>query len=166
MDLNDFLSTEAILVDIKETSKKQILQKMTEHAAKLTSLDEQDILKTLLQREKLGSTSIGQGVAIPHAKLSGLTSLTALFARLYTPVDFEAKDGQLVDIVCVLLTPENRGAEHLKALTLIAKLLRNPETAKAIRQQKDARKIHTLLTADSRERNKAGTEPLKDTAGN
>ncbi|MDQ2704628.1 MAG: PTS sugar transporter subunit IIA, partial [Pseudomonadota bacterium] len=104
-----------------------------------------DIFEVILQRERLGSTGVGNGIAIPHGKLGHLSSIVGIFARLEAPVDFEALDDQPVDLVFLLLAPEGAGADHLKALSRIARVLRDGETVAKVRGTNDAAAIHTLL---------------------
>ena len=99
-----------------------------------------------MQRERLGSTGIGNGIAIPHGKLARLERLFGVFARLERPIDFEALDGQPVDLMFLLLAPEGAGADHLKALARIARLLRDPETAQKLRESRDAEALYAVLT--------------------
>jgi PTS system nitrogen regulatory IIA component len=109
-------------------------------------LDERDIFDIVQQREKLGSTGIGNGIAIPHGKLAKLERMFGLFARLDRAIDFEALDGQPVDLVFLLLAPESAGADHLKALARVARLLRSGETAKMLRDSRDTEAIYAVLT--------------------
>jgi PTS system nitrogen regulatory IIA component len=115
-------------------------------AAKLTGQNERVIFETLLQREKLGSTGVGNGIAIPHGKLPKLERLFGLFARLDRPVDFEALDGQPVDLIFLLLAPEGAGADHLKALARVARLLRDQDIARKLRESRDAEALFAVLT--------------------
>ncbi len=124
MDLGDLIAPEAVIASLKANSKKQVIQAIAEKAAALTGQPEREIFETLLQREKLGSTGVGGGIAIPHGKLPSLDRIFGLFARLPKPVDFEALDDQPVDLVFLLLAPEGAGADHLKALARIARHLR------------------------------------------
>ena len=124
MDLGDLIKPEAVIGSLKANSKKQAIQAIAEKAAQLTGIDEREIFETLLQREKLGSTGVGGGIAIPHGKLAGLTQIHGVFARVPKPIDFEALDDQPVDLLFLLLAPENAGADHLKALARIARILR------------------------------------------
>ena len=110
---------------LRAKTKKQLLQDLSARAARLTGVPERDIFDVLLQRERLGSTGLGHGVATPHAKLQGLKRIVGIFARLAEPIDFDALDGQKVDIVFLLLAPEGAGADHLKALARISRLLRD-----------------------------------------
>lgn len=146
MDLSDLLTIDAILPRLKANSKKQALLEMSAKAATVVGRTDREILDTLMQREKLGSTGVGHGVAIPHGKLIGLERLVGVFARLDRPVDFESLDNEPVDILFLLLAPENAGADHLKALARIARVLRDTETAAALRAADDAAAMYALLT--------------------
>jgi PTS system nitrogen regulatory IIA component len=145
MPLNDLIAPNAIIPAIKVNTKKQAVQELAARAAALTGQSEKTILEILLQREKLGSTAVGNGVAIPHGKLAKLGRLFGLFARLERPVDFEALDGQPVDLCFLLLAPEAAGADHLKALARVARLLRDPEVAGKLRESRDADAIYAVL---------------------
>lgn len=149
MPLLDFLAPAAVLSTLRAGGKKQALQELSATAARLTSLDERAIYDVLLQRERLGSTGIGDGVAIPHGKLPKLDRLFGLVARLEKPIAFEALDGEPVDLVFLLLAPEAAGADHLKALARIARVLREPGMVERIRATRDADALYALLTADS-----------------
>ncbi|MDQ0347636.1 MULTISPECIES: PTS IIA-like nitrogen regulatory protein PtsN [Ancylobacter] len=146
MALNDILAPSAVFPTLKVGSKKQALQELSAHAAALLKRDEREIFETLNQRERLGSTGVGNGIAIPHGKLAKMDKLFGMFARLDRPIDFEALDGEPVDLIFLLLAPEAAGADHLKALARVARLLRDPETARKLRHCRDAQAIHTLLT--------------------
>jgi PTS system nitrogen regulatory IIA component len=146
MPLSDLVALQAVVPALKVNSKKQALQELAARAATLTSRGEREILDILQQREKLGSTGVGNGIAIPHGKLPKLDRLFGLFARLDRPIDFEALDGQPVDLVFLLLAPEAAGADHLKALARVARLLRDPDTAKKLRESRDADAIYAVLT--------------------
>ncbi|WP_354553169.1 PTS IIA-like nitrogen regulatory protein PtsN [Kaistia defluvii] len=146
MDLSDLISQDAIVPALKANGKKQALQELAEKAAKLTGLDERQIFDTLLQRERLGSTGVGNGIAIPHGKLPQLTRIYGVFARLPKPIDFESLDDQPVDLIFLLLAPENAGADHLKALARIARLLREPGLANKLRASSDQSALFAVLT--------------------
>jgi PTS system nitrogen regulatory IIA component len=146
MDLSDLIDAQAILPALKANSKKQLLQMLAEKASELTDIPEREIFDTILQRERLGSTGVGNGIAIPHGKLPGIKEITGVFARLEQPVDFESLDDQPVDLVFLLLAPEGAGADHLKALSRIARVLRDPDTVAKIRGTKDATAIHSFLS--------------------
>lgn len=145
MPLNDLVTPNAVLPALKVNSKKQAIAELAAKAAALTGQGEREILEILLQREKLGSTGVGNGVAIPHGKLPKLGKLFGLFARLDRAVDFEALDNQPVDLVFLLLAPEGAGADHLKALARVARLLRDPEVANKLRESRDAEAIYAVL---------------------
>ena len=146
MMITDLFAPEAILPAVKVNSKKQALQELAARAAELTGQSERAIFEVLLQREKLGTTAVGYGIAIPHGKLPKLEKLFGLFARLERPIDFEAMDGQPVDLLFLLLAPEGAGADHLKALSRIARVLRDHDTVAKIRGTKDASAIHAFLS--------------------
>lgn len=146
MDLSDLLKPEAVLPSVHAQSKKQLLQELSSVAARLNGLPEREVFDTLLQRERLGSTGVGHGVAIPHGKLRRLERLVGVFARLARPIPFEALDEQDVDLVFVLLAPESAGADHLKALARIARVLRDPAHAEKLRTALDAGGIYAVLT--------------------
>jgi len=148
MILSDLLTPDAIIPSLKASSKKQVIQTLAEKAALLTRIDEREIFETLLKREKLGSTAIGNGIAIPHGKLPGLERIFGLFARLPRPLDFEALDEQPVDLVFLLLAPEGAGADHLKALARVARLFREPGISEKLRATSDKAALYALLTGD------------------
>ena len=146
MDLSDLIKPDAILGSLKANSKKQVIQALAERAAEMTGIEERQIFETLLQREKLGSTGVGGGIAIPHGKLAKLDRIFGLFARLPKPVDFEALDDQPVDLVFLLLAPEGAGADHLKALARIARLFREPGVVSKLRASSDKSALYAVLT--------------------
>jgi PTS system nitrogen regulatory IIA component len=145
MTITDLVAPEAIVPALKVSSKKQALQDLSVRAAALTGQNDKAIFEVLLQREKLGTTAVGYGVAIPHGKLPKLTKMFGMFARLDRPIDFEALDGQPVDLVFLLLAPEGAGADHLKALARVARLLRDQDTANKLRAARDAQALFTVL---------------------
>lgn len=146
MPLLDFLDPQAVLPALRVSGKKQALQELAAHAARLTTLPENAIYEALLQRERLGSTGIGEGIAIPHGKLAGLTRIFGLVARLEKPIDFEALDDQQVDVFFLLLAPEGAGADHLKALARVARVLREPGLIERVRATKDATALYAIMT--------------------
>lgn len=147
MLLTDVVALDAIIPALKVNGKKQALQELAAKAAELTGQNERAVLEVLVQREKLGSTAVGNGIAIPHGKLPKLDRLFGLFARLGRPIDFEALDNQPVDLVFLLLAPEGAGADHLKALAQVARLLRDPAIARKLRESEDAEALYAVLTA-------------------
>jgi PTS system nitrogen regulatory IIA component len=146
MDLGDFISPEAVVASLKIKDKKQLLTELAARAAPMAGLPEREIVDVLLQRERLGSTGLGHGVAIPHGKLVGLKKIVGLFVHLAEPIDFESVDGEPVDIVFLLLAPEGAGADHLKALACISRLLRDDAAIKKLRASEDAAALYALLT--------------------
>lgn len=146
MDLTDLIDVSAIMPALKANSKKQLLQLLSERAASITGIPEREVFDTILQRERLGSTGVGNGIAIPHGKLAGVRRITGVFARLESPVDFDALDDEPVDLVFLLLAPEGAGADHLKALSRIARVLRDADTVAKVRGTRDASAIHALLS--------------------
>jgi PTS system nitrogen regulatory IIA component len=146
MTITDLVAPEAILPALKVISKKQALQELAARASALTGQNERSVFEVLLQREKLGTTAVGYGVAIPHGKLPKLEKLFGFFARLERPIDFEAMDGQPVDLIFLLLAPEHAGADHLKALARIARMLRDPSIAQNLRNSRDEAALYAVLT--------------------
>lgn len=145
MDLSAVVAPDGVMPALKAHSKKHVIQEISARAAKLSGLPEREIFDTLLQRERLGSTGIGNGVAIPHGKLVSLARIFGVFARLAQPVDFEALDGRKVDLVFALLAPEGAGADHLKALARIARVLRTQSVVDRIRATTDRDEIRRTL---------------------
>jgi len=148
MQLGDFISADSVVPSLKAKNKKQLLQELSARAARLTGLEERYIFDVLLQRERLGSTGLGQGIAIPHGKFAGLKRIVGIFARLAEPIDFDAVDGDPVDVVFLLLAPESAGADHLKALARISRLLREGSAVEKLRASKDAAALYAVLTEE------------------
>jgi len=146
MTLTDLLRPDAVLVPLRANGKKQALQMLADHAAVISGLPGRELFEALSQRERLGSTGIGDGIAIPHGRMPGLSRLVGLFARAERPLDFEALDGQPVDIVFVLIAPEGAGADHLKALARVARVLRNHGLLEQIRRTSDPAAVYAMLT--------------------
>ncbi len=146
MQLSDLIGTNSVVANLKAGSKKQALQELSQMAAKLTGVPARDVFATLLQRERLGSTGVGQGIAIPHGKIAQLDRLYGIFARLETPIDFDAMDDQRVDLVFLLLAPESAGADHLKALARISRLLRDPGVIEKLRGSTESSALYAILT--------------------
>ena len=133
MPLADLLSPKAVVPNLHARCKREALAALAERAAALTGADAAVIREALMEREKLGSTGVGRGVAIPHGKIEGLGAMTGLLARLDQPIDFEAIDEQPVDLVFVLLAPADASAAHLKALAKVSRLLRDERVREALR---------------------------------
>ena len=149
MSLYEFLMPDAVFADLRPAGKKQLLQEVSAELARKAGLHERVIFDALMQRERLGSTGIGNGIAIPHAKFPTVPALMGLFARLEKPIDFDALDGMPVDLVFVLLAPEGAGADHLKGLARVARLLRDPVRAVKLRASEEPRALYALLTEDA-----------------
>ena len=147
MELSDILVPGAVRYCTGASNKHQLFEELAANAAELTGLDRQDIAAAITAREALGSTGLGNGVAIPHGKLAGLKGVTAVFARLATPIEFDAVDDQPVDLVVLLLAPVGAGADHLKALSRVARVLRTDAVVDQIRHLEDPAVMHRLLTA-------------------
>lgn len=148
MRLTDLLKPEAVYASLRVNSKKQLLQELSTRAAHISGLPERHIFDAVLQRERLGSTGIGNGIAIPHAKLAKCPSIIGIFARLEKPVDFESVDATPVDLVFLLLAPESAGADHLKALARIARVLRDPAITAKLRAIHDPAALYAVLTQE------------------
>jgi PTS system nitrogen regulatory IIA component len=148
MHLGDLISPEAVIPSLKTKSKKQLLVELSGRVARLAGLQERDVFDVLWQRERLGSTGLGRGVAIPHGKIAGLKRIVGVFARVAEPIDFESVDGEPVDIVFLLLAPEGAGADHLKALARISRLLREDPAIEKLRASKDAAALYAVLTQE------------------
>ncbi len=146
MDLRDLITPEAVIPSLKVKNKKQALQELAQKAAALTGLDGRLIFDTLLQRERLGSTGVGRGIAIPHGRLPGLKNIVSVFARLDEPIDFEALDEEPVDLIFLLLAPEQSGGDHLKALARISRLLREPASIEKLRASENRAALYSVLT--------------------
>ena len=146
MELIDLVSPEAVLCAVKAGSKKQALQEIAHRAADAYGLDTRAVCEGLLAREKLGSTAMGNGVAIPHARIAGLAQIVGLFARLERPVDFEAADGQGVDLLFCLLAPQDAGADHLRALAKVSRLMRDTSVRTKLRETDGTDALYALVT--------------------
>lgn len=146
MEMHQLLSPDGVIASLKATSKKQALQELAARAARLTGVHERTILDTLLERERLGTTGVGHGIAIPHGKLAGLPRLYGLFARLDHPIDFDAIDDVPVDLIFLLLAPETAGADHLKALARVSRLLRDKAICEKLRGTDNPDALYALLT--------------------
>lgn len=147
MEIADLIAPRAVIAQLRVGGKKQALQELARRAAVLTGVNDRAIYEVLLERERLGTTGIGNGVAIPHGKLRGLARLCGSFARLDRPIPFEAIDDQPVDLIFVLLAPEDAGADHLKALARISRLLRDRGMCEKLRGTDKADALYALLTS-------------------
>lgn len=145
MEISSILTPDDVLASLSVGSKKQALQELANHAAATTALPAREIFNTLLQRERLGSTGIGRSVAIPHAKLEGIDRVHGVFARLTKPIDFDSADDEPVDLVFLLIAPIGAGADHLKALSRITRLLRDPALTAKLRAAGDSAALYSIL---------------------
>lgn len=152
MQLSEFLDFDSVKPALPAGNKRMLLQQLAQMAGQRLAVDSRPILASLSERERLGSTGFGQGVAIPHGKVEGLTSIYGLFARLSDPVDYKAIDGEPVDLVFLLLSPPDSGAEHLKALAAISRVIRHGPTLEKMRgaRSRDALAA-VLMGADERD---------------
>lgn len=146
MNISDLLQPTAVLASLKVQSKKQLLQELSARAAQQTGLPERKIFETLTERERLGSTGVGQGIAIPHGRMADIKQIVGVFARLESPIDYDAVDRQPVDLVFMLLAPDAAGADHLKALARVSRLLRNQQAVEKLRAAAKAEALYAILT--------------------
>ncbi len=146
MNIGELITQSRVIPALKASSKKQTLQELAKFAAKSIDAEERTIFDILLERERLGTTGVGHGVAIPHGKLASLDRLHGFFARLDAPVSFDAIDEQPVDLIFLLLAPESAGADHLKALAQVSRLLRDQSVCKKLRGSDSTDAIYALLT--------------------
>ena len=142
----ELITPASIIANLRAGNKKQALQELARKASDLTGQHERMIFDVLLERERLGTTGVGQGIAIPHGKLANLDRVYGLFARLERPIDFDAIDEQPVDLMFLLLAPEQAGADHLKALARVSRLLRDHAVCEKLRGSTSADALYALLT--------------------
>ncbi|MFT3974823.1 MAG: PTS sugar transporter subunit IIA [Amaricoccus sp.] len=152
MELSDILGVEAVRAPLKATSKKRLLQDLAEMAEAVYGLPSTVAYKALMDREALGPTGVGRGVAIPHARFAGVDRVIGMFTRLEKPVDFESIDRQPVDLVFALFAPESAGAEHLKALARVSRTLRSEAVCAKLRSTFDPSALYAILTDGKAER--------------
>ena len=146
MDIVDLITPRSVIAQLRAANKKQALTELAKRAAAMTGTHERTIYDVLTERERLGTTGIGTGIAIPHGKLPGVKGLFGLFARLERPIPFEAVDDRPVDLIFLLLAPEAAGADHLKALALVSRLLRDRTICEKLRGTDNADALYALLT--------------------
>jgi PTS system nitrogen regulatory IIA component len=146
MDIAELISPQGVVANLRVATKRQLLQELAKRAAPLAGLEEKLVLDTLAERERLGSTGIGRGTAVPHGRFATLSRIVALFVRLEKPIPFDAVDDQPIDLVFLLLTPANSGADHLKALARLSRLLRDGAICAKLRGTDRADAIYALLT--------------------
>lgn len=146
MDIADLITPRSVIAQLRAGNKRQALQELAKRAAAITGIAERTIFDALIERERLGSTGIGLGIGIPHSKLPGIERFFGIFARLERPIPFEAVDDQPVDLVFLLLAPENAGADHLKALARVSRLLRDRAVCEKLRGTDHPDALYALLT--------------------
>jgi PTS system nitrogen regulatory IIA component len=146
MEISDLITPKGVIPQLRTPSKKQALLELAKRAALVSGAEERVIYDLVMERERLGTTGIGMGIAIPHARLPTLTRLYGVFARLEKPIDFEAIDDQPVDLIFLLLAPEGAGADHLKALALVSRLLRDRAMCEKLRGTDKPDALYALLT--------------------
>jgi PTS system nitrogen regulatory IIA component len=151
MEISDLITPGSIFSKLPATSKKQALQELAKRASDISELNERVIFDALIERERLGTTGVGNGIAIPHGKLAGLDRLHGLFARLDKPIEFDSIDEQPVDLIFLLLAPECAGADHLKALARVSRLLRDRPTCEKLRGSEDPDALYALLVETARD---------------
>ncbi len=143
--MRDLLAPQAVVATLEATGKKDALQNITNAAGALWGTDPLKIFDILWERERLGTTGVGHGIAIPHGRLAGLDKVVGFFARLSQPIAFDAIDDKPVDLIFLLLAPEAAGADHLQALAAISRQLRDPKLCDQLRKSKDEKTIYQLL---------------------
>ena len=149
MNISDVLAPDAVIAALRVNGKKQLLQELAARAAQQTGIPERKIFESLTERERLGSTGVGQGIAIPHSRLADVKTIIGVFARLENPIDYDAVDKQPVDLVFMLLAPEGAGADHLKALARVSRLLRNQQACEKLRAATKPEALYAILTEPS-----------------
>lgn len=148
MDVSEILPLESVYAPLRVQSKKRLFQEIAQIAASGYGLDEGTVSTLLQERETLGPTGVGRGVALPHARTEGIGAVKGIFLRLETPIDFDAVDRKPVDLVFALLAPGDSGADHLKALARVSRLLRDEDLCAKVRSTTDAQAIYSILTSD------------------
>ena len=145
MKISDILPLSNILIDVKVNSKRQLLQELAEVAADSVKTDARMVTDSVWERENLGSTGYGGGTAFPHARIDGIEKVTTVFARLAGPTEFDAVDGKPVDLVFLLISPENSGADHLTALAALSRLLKDQDVCEKLRQARSKEEVFAIL---------------------
>ena len=146
MDIADLITPQCVVATLRAGDKSQLLRELSERAAKVLAIDTQSILDALRSREMLGSTGVGHGIALPHARVPGLERFFGLFARLERPINFDAIDDRPIDLVFLLLIPEKAGDDHLAALACVSRRLRDREVADGLRAAKTGAELYDFLT--------------------
>ncbi len=147
MKISEILSPDSIFIDMKANNKRHLLQELAEKAAGCADIDGRVAVDSVWERENLGSTGYGNGTAFPHARIDGLKKVVAVFGRLAQPIDFNAVDGKPVDLVFLLISPENSGADHLTALAMVSRVLKNPDVCEKLRQAGSRQEVMAILNS-------------------
>ncbi len=155
MGLQDILSPNGVILDLKASCKREVISELAKAAAKLIDADCESIRAALMEREQLGSTGVGDGVALPHGKIDNLSKLTGLLVRLDKPVDFDSVDDKPVDLVFLLLAPAEATAAHLKALAKVSRLMREEDVRAALRGAETAEALYAAAADNSARSNAA-----------
>lgn len=145
MEISDILSEDMVIADLAADNKRQLLEKLSTLAAERYSLDKNTVFEAILERENLGSTGYGNGVAFPHARINGLEKVISIVARLDKPMSFDAVDSQPVDIIAFMISPENSGDDHLKSLAALSRVLKNEGTCQTIRNSRSSHEIYVAM---------------------
>ena len=145
MNISNILSEKSIILNLKSGSKREFLQDLAQRVSETTDIDALSIFDSILERENLGSTGFGGGTALPHSRIAGLNEVHAFFAKPATPLDFDAIDGKPVDLVFFLISPENSGADHLTALAMLSRILKDENVCNKLRQMSKSTEIYALL---------------------
>ena len=146
MKIGVFLDPDRVILDLRSPNKPRMLDELSRRAAKILNIDAQTIFDALKKREQLGSTGVGDGIAIPHARLEGMKEVVGFFARIKPPVEFDAIDARKVDLLFLLLTPSQASSDHLNALASVSRLLRNSDVSKTLRGADSAEQLYSILT--------------------
>lgn len=145
MSISDILSEDMILTEVAADNKRHLLEHVSAFVAEQKGLDKSSVFEAVLERENLGSTGYGNGVAFPHARLEGLKDVVTVFVRLQKPVDYDALDNKPVDMVAFMISPENSGDDHLRTLAAFSRILKNKEICKEIRTAKSVHDIYQAM---------------------
>ena len=145
MNISDVLSEDMVLIDVDADSKRHVLEQIARSAAERFALDKNAVFEALWERENLGTTGYGGGAAFPHARLAGLSKTVSGFVRLNHPIDYDTVDSTRVDLLAFLLSPEQSGEDHLQALAVFSRVLKNAQTCQDIRQARTAGEVYRLL---------------------
>lgn len=148
MDIADLLSPEHVLLDVEADCAKHAFKVAAENLSQNSALDERQIIDALCERERLGSTGVGDGVSIPHARFEGLSEIVGMFLRLENPIDMDSIDDKHVKMMFILLAPEDANAEHLKLLARIARVMRSPDNQESLKTATSRQEVLTTLTSE------------------